>query len=186
MKSLFLFLLLIIPSGALAFETNQWEVRTAPIAFIARWFTFEGLYRPNPSWALGGSYVKYSGSTSGSMFWPSDRGYSAGLVGTYYFDPVMAESWYATARLHHEKFTSYGHNSEYDYEYKGNSLMAVGGFRVAFLGNFFAMSGLGVQLGLYDRVEIKTARGTNAVTYSTKPNMIRVLPYLEAKIGAEF
>ncbi len=164
---------------------RQFELRTAPIAFVARWLTLEALFRVNPHWAVGPSFVYYGDTSSGSMFWLSYQGRAVGIVATHYLRGAGIRGWYGTGRYHFESFTHRPHAKSEELHYKGHALLLSAGYRFVFLKNFFVMPGLGVKLGLYERTETNFSV-PSARTRNTKPNHFLALPYLEAKLGVEF
>lgn len=162
----------------------RWELRTAPIALIARWFTIEGLFHIDEQLAVGPSFVKYGSAPVGSMFWPSFRGRSIGLVGTYYFEP-RPNTWYATVRYFHENFTFYSHGRDNDeVQWRGNTVMGVAGYRRPLSQSIFMLAGVGLQLGKYEITEKKNKSGVALVTRD--PSKIRLRPYFELKVGVGF
>lgn len=163
----------------------RFELRTAPIAFIARWLTVEALYRVNDKWAVGPSFVYYGSGTSGSMFWLSYQGQALGMVATHYLRGVSQRGWYGSLRYHYEKYTYYPHAKSEEHYYKGHSLIATAGYRFLFLKNFFVMPGLGAKLSVYEHTETKFSIA-NVATRSTNPSRFQALPYIEAKLGMEF
>lgn len=175
------------PSQEIIEASKSWEVRTAPLALIARWYTLEALYRLNDEWALGPSYIKFGSTASADMFFPSYRGKALGFVGTHYFPSSSGQGLYGTVRYYFQDYTAYEHdNTSSEFHLKGHSLAFVGGYRLPFLKSFFFMPGIGIQLGKYEKTETKTDIITHAVTVTTDSNYLSVIPYLEAKVGVEF
>jgi len=163
----------------------RFELRTAPIAFIARWLTLEALYRLNDKWAVGPSFVYYGSGPTGSMFWLSYQGRALGLVATHYLRGVSQRGWYGSLRYHYEDYTYYPHAKSEEQYYKGHSLIAVAGYRFLFLKSFFVMPGLGAKLSLYEHTETKFGVA-NVATRTRTPSRFQALPYIEAKLGVEF
>lgn len=91
-------------------KLKQWEVRTAPIAYIARWITLDVSYRFNEQFAAGPAIVVYnSESTTGGMFSPTYKGTAFGAQAYYYFRSVMGPTWYIGSRFYKEDYRSYPH-----------------------------------------------------------------------------
>jgi hypothetical protein len=116
------------------------------------------------------------------MFIPSMRGYAVGFVTTYYFQATNVTGLYATGRYHFEDYNYYPHARRYEViENKGHMLHIIGGFKAVLRYGFFAMPGLGIQVGMHD---FKKSVGTTVT--DSKSNRLRAFPYLEFKLGLNF
>lgn len=172
---------------SMAADLKKFELRTAPLAFLARWITAEGLFRFNSQWAAGPSYVQYVDRSIGNMFWPSLKGFSAGFVVTHYLKELPLQGIYATLRYHYEDFRYISHGqSNIELRFKGHNLLLVGGVRLPIGEHFFLMPGLGIQAGYYHRLELKSDFLTRNIVVKNDPSSTQVRPYLEAKAGVEF
>ena len=173
------------PSAPNEPNINQWEIRTAPLAFLARWLTLESLYRLDDHWAIGASYVAYRATGGGGMFtpFPGLRGNSFGLVVTRYFHPLEESGLYGNLHLSKEDYTQYPNadGPRSLFHYKGHSLLLVAGYRMPFWQHFFILAGAGAKIGMYEKFE----RDFSGIE-TTNKNYFGVIGYLEAKLGIAF
>lgn len=178
-----------VPVAASKPPPPRFELRTAPLALIARWITLEGLYLlGGERWAVGPSLVFYESPAAGSMLWLSQRGRSIGAVATYYFKPVSEPGWYGTLRYLHDSYTYYPHNSRAGIRhesYQGHSLTMVAGYRFVLPWNAFLLMGGGAQGGLYERAETKEPT-PGAFTSSSSRGRFSLRLYVEGKAGLRF
>lgn len=100
-------------------EIHKWEIRTAPLAFLASWNTLDVSYRLNEHWAHGPALVHYNHAPIGGMFTPSLRGLAAGWSGTYYTKAVTRDTWYTSLHTYYEDYKLYPHASLIHYHRKG-------------------------------------------------------------------
>lgn len=73
-------------------DETRWDLRMAPVALIARWYTLDASYRITENWSMGPAAIIYSASSPGGMFFPSDKGYAIGWSGNHYFTSVRTNS----------------------------------------------------------------------------------------------
>jgi hypothetical protein len=90
-------------------EKRDWEFRTAPIAFIARWLTLDVSYRLTDQWATGPAAILYNADGPGGMVGPTYSGSAFGWNGNYYFSSAFSNTWYVSAHAYYESYKSYPH-----------------------------------------------------------------------------
>lgn len=159
---------------------RQWEVRTAPIAFLASWGTFDLSYRWNEKLALGPAAIIYnSNATQGSMFMPTYKGTAFGVQAYYYFRSVARNTWYLGSHLYKDSFRSYPHAFQ-GYEdregFKGNATL---GYQFK-TDRFNWMFGIGGEQRNYD----VTSYEENKSAVENSESFFGLL--LEFKAGFEF
>jgi hypothetical protein len=163
-------------------EILDYEVRTAPIALLARWATLDLSFSLNDQWAIGPSIIVYAAPKVGNMFVPAYNGYAAGLHAYGYLDSFSSDTWYWGNHLYYENFESYPHNFSGHYELKGFKFNSVAGYQVILNYNLNLLLGAGFETKNYDQVNIDESNGN---TPSFKNQSYTSL-YIEAKFGYKF
>jgi hypothetical protein len=159
---------------------KRWELRTAPIAFIAAWKTLDVAYRLTNHWSLGPSAISY-GCELGNMLGPCYNGDAVGLNLNYYFKSVEKDTWYISTHAYSEKFKSYPEGSLGYSDVYGSKLNSALGYQ--WKGKMIQiLLGLGFEIRNYNIDEKYTdpMLGNNK-SYSDSES----LPFIEFKIGIE-
>ncbi|MES2965326.1 MAG: hypothetical protein V4760_15685 [Bdellovibrionota bacterium] len=95
----------------------RWELRTAPAALLASWFTIDAGYRFGSKFSTGPALVSYS-AKRGNMFLPSFEGQALGWYANYYFRPATRSGWYSSVHAYQEDFVSHPHAARDDERFK--------------------------------------------------------------------
>lgn len=161
-------------------EHHLWEVRTAPIAMLASWYTLDVSYRTNKNFAFGPAAIIYnSNATQGSMLMPTYKGSALGGHVYYYFNSVYRSDWYLGARLYKESYRSYPHAflgyDEMD-GYKGNATI---GYQLK-TSEVNWMFGVGGEQREHDVITYEE----NKSPVTSKESFLGML--IEFKVGFEF
>lgn len=163
-----------------------WEVRTAPIAYLAKWYTVDIAYVFGEQFAMGPAAIFYNGDDLGNMITPTYNGAAYGLSAAYYFKPVHKNGTYISSHIYYDKYDNYPHGApkgDYD-KVEGIKANLVYGYRTH-LSVFSISMGLGAEYRDYDvSVGQKTYPG-DAVDRGDYGNRSGVIPYVEFKIGIE-
>lgn len=161
-------------------EILHWELRTAPVMFLAQWYTFDASYRFSNNLAIGPSLISYNGSDNASMFVPSYKGFAAGMNAIYYLRPTP-KTWYIGSHLYHETYKSRSHaRSGYD-DTTGLKLNGVFGFRWKY-NRFVMMLGAGGEVRA-QKVAHKKEDGYAAAPDSGEESQNLLLGHVEFKLG---
>lgn len=162
----------------------NWELRTAPIAFFAKWITLDVSYAVSDKFAFGPSAIFYSSPKGepGGMIAPAYNGYAAGVNAMYYFGSIMRRTWYSSAHLYYEDFTAYGHgirNGEFTEStgFKGNAAV---GYRWRW-SRITMLVGGGAEYRNHSENEVRL-EANNQVT-NMSGNTSDIVPFLEFKVG---
>lgn len=165
-------------------ESKQFEIRTAPIALIARWYTLDASYRPNPQWALGPSIVIYNHDGPGGILSPAYQGKSFGAHINYYFQSIDVNSFYLGSHFLYDDYRSFPHGSSGYRDHIGTSLQAVAGY----FGRYQSLTfhtGLGFEqeMGSYEDVAYNSLTSDYEMT-TGNDTFFKLL--IEFKLGYEF
>lgn len=170
------------PPTSNAKSVSSWEIRTAPLAFLARWLTLDLSYRPTNHWAFGPSFISYQASRPGGFLAPSYRGLATGFNLNYYFDSVHTETWYLSSHVYYENFESYPHAySGYIKRsgYKANSAIGYQGK----WSQVSVLTGVGIEYLSHSREDINDTVNPQTSTFS---NENRSRAFFEFKMGYSF
>lgn len=193
----FLFILLFSIPPAVARPTASaarkiaypsWEVRTAPIALLARWLTLDVAYRFSEHFATGPAIVLYEApiQAGGNMLMPTYRGSAWGWQANYYFKPITERSnGYVGGRIYSETYKSYPHDmSEGGYDDVSGTRADV--FIGALLRSspFIFMGGVGFEFFDHKFAEHRTLLGVDQPVTHDSESDTRLM--LEFKAGIEF
>ncbi len=181
------FLSILLSAFHAAADTpEKLEIRVAPLALLARWYTLETAYKISKTFDLGINYTHFGARVeyrTGNMFFPTLSGDSYGLNLNYYFFQVpTGSSAYASMKLNREVFQSIGHASPSIYSYDGMSATLLGGRRFSLAE---LIPGLGILLGggakfyIYDQKESKNTLGVISKDHGRRQG---ALPIVEAKL----
>ncbi len=186
MKSILIILILTLQTLAASASTTQtpplktkFEIRTAPIAFLAQWLTIDLTYFVSEKWALGPSYVGYENrSQHGGMLSPTYLGTAIGAH-FIYADSFFKDSYYAGGHIYSENYRSRPHAFLGYYDNQGSRANVVVGHR--WVNEIFSsMLGFGFE---------NKSTSSNRVPESgnvTKEEAHDTLLHIEFKIGLLF
>lgn len=165
-------------------EHKLWEVRGAPLALLAQWYSFDLSYRLNPKWSTGPSGIRYAASSNGNMLLPSMNGYAVGWNLNYYVNGVDQSSWYFGGYLFYEDYNRYPHSSSPPQKITGSRADYIMGYRI-YHAPFALLLGAGFQFS--------SQRQRRIYADSAGPNLDKgdtllqiSFPRLEVKLGIEF
>jgi len=164
-------------------EEARWDLRTAPVALVARWYTLDAFYRITKNWSTGPAAIVYAASSPGGMFFPNYKGYAVGWGGNHYFTSVRTDGWYASLHAYYESYESYPHGSmsiEKRDGFKANSAL---GYRWRINNGFDLLTGLGVENDTHSVIERREGPLLNNLAQETRSNRSTWLPFIEIKIG---
>jgi hypothetical protein len=164
-------------------EMPRWEFRTAPVAYLARWYTLDVSYRISEKWATGPAGIIYGSPEIGHMFAPSYKGYAAGWNANYYFNTVLKSGWYLSMHSFYEKYSSYPHAYLGHKEIDGFRANAVAGYQWRWSA-FNLMAGLGGEYNNHNVVDKPDAIGSKQPNVSSF-NGTSTLLHIELKIGVQ-
>ena len=161
-KLIFIILVLVSQVSLAAISRPQWEVRTAPIAFIARWLTLDLSYIANENWAFGPSYIRYANESEyGNMLAPT---YNGNAVGAHvlWAENFTDDAIYLGGHYYVEDYRSRPEGFlGYD-DYTGSKLSAVIGKRSFFAKSFSVMGGIGYEFYNHEKTSVRSS-GTSTV-----------------------
>jgi hypothetical protein len=164
-------------------EIPRWELKTAPVALWAGWYTLDVSYRISKNWTTGPAVVEYRGSEGGNMFAPSYRGYAVGWNANYYLKSVMENGWYLSSHSYYEKYSSFPHG------YRGHE--ELNGYRVNLVAGYHwlardvnLMAGFGSEYRSHNVID-KTRAAVEDETQVRTFHENRSLPHIEFKIGIQ-
>lgn len=165
---------------------RTWELRTAPIALLARWYTLDVAYRFTENFATGPAVVLYDAlGDRGGMLAPTYKGYAFGWQGNFYLNSILTDTWYFGLRAYYESYRSYLHGVlGYD-ERNGVRTNAFFGYQWKW-SRVTLMSGLGVEYLDRDVVrqrELGDALGVIQSAGSSRQSLFE--PMIEVKMGFE-
>lgn len=157
----------------------RYELRTAPVALLARWQTLDASYRINRHWATGPALVAYNSEGRGGMLAPSFKGLAIGWHVTHYFLSVARHGWYSGLHAYHEDYESRGHGDDGYEKLEGLRTNLVLGHHWRW-NRVNLMVGAGPELKNYKVA--KYDRGNSTPTISHESNLG---PTVELKLGLE-
>lgn len=162
----------------------EWEVRTAPVAFFAKWLTLDFSYLPNSNWAFGPSLIRYgSEETLGGMLAPTYNGwaYGAHIILAH---SLTENSPYISSHAYLENYTSYPHAFSGQKDKSGSKINLDVGYRLVwsnqYLSNLTMMFGIGIEKSNHS-VEEKPTNGVQSA-YNEYSSVI----HFEFKAGYMF
>lgn len=166
-------------------ENNMrlWEIRTAPVAMLASWYTLDVSYRISENFATGPAVVIYNAPEVGNAHLPTYKGGAWGWHANYYFDSVVRNTWYLGARAYYESFRSYPHARRGYEDVRGVRSAAFLGFQWKW-SRLNLMTGVGMEYRGSD-VKDYTRSGVNLEGAPTKSRESELLPMIEIKLGLE-
>ena len=181
----YLVAVLILLSSPFSFskEILNYEIRTAPVALIARWVTLDFSFNINNQWALGPSIGLYATPKIGNMFTPSYNGSAVGAHAYYYFNSFSDDSWYFGNHAYYENYESYPHAFNGHYELKGFKFNSKAGYQLVIMSGFSFLLGLGAEYRNYDQKNIDDSNGVNTPKFK---DYQPVVGFIEAKVGYKF
>ena len=171
-------------------SVKNWAVKTAPVAYIAKWVTVDVTRKLTSKLSMGPSLIYYGNESSiGNMFLPTYRGYAAGYNMNYFFKGLHQTGWYMSHHSYYEDYKDYPHNSDFTFSNEGWRADLIGGWNHKFPKYpVFIQSGLGLQYQSYDQTERQNSRKRNQArgipNREVKENGFS--PTLESKVGVHF
>ncbi len=177
------FPLLFFSSISFSKEILDYEIRTAPIALIARWGTLDFSFNVNNQWAIGPSVIIYAAPKIGNMFAPSYSGTAIGGHAYYYFNSFSGTGWYWGTHIYYESYESYPHNFNGHYEFKGFKFNTKIGYQIMASSRINLLLGAGAEARNYDQKNIDDSSGVNVPKFK---DYQAVIPFVEAKLGYKF
>ncbi len=98
---------------------RRWDLKTAPIAFLARWLTFDLGYYLTSKWSVGPSTILFLSEKPGGMLAPSYKGYAWGIDSVYLFSSVHQNGFNQSVHAYYDNFESYPHAARSYYKNEG-------------------------------------------------------------------
>lgn len=158
---------------------DRWELRTAPLAMLARWFSLELSYRANEHWSVGPSLISYSAKGPyGNMLMPTWDGYATGAHLYYFGRSAMTNSVYLGVRGLYESYVSYPHAALFSEAVSGVKAQGAVGYQKR-----WSSVGLLVGLGAEQRFH-RVVRSKESALRSYDEN--ESFPFFEFKLGLQF
>lgn len=161
---------------------HSWEIRTAPIALLARWLTIDLSYRPTEHWAFGPSLISYNARRPGGFLGPNYRGLALGFNLNYYFSSAHTSSGYISSHAYHENYESYPHAQPGYLKRSGYKTNMALGYQIK-SSEISMLTGLGFEYLNYQQDEIDDSVSP---TTSVSSPASRWLPFIEFKLGYSF
>ncbi|MGE4133946.1 MAG: hypothetical protein AB7F86_20080 [Bdellovibrionales bacterium] len=164
---------------------NKWELRTAPIAMLASWYTLDVSFHLTPYFSMGPAVVLYNDrSEHGGMLAPTYHGHALGWHGYYYFRSHARHGMYLGLRSYYESYRSRQHGLSGQYEDRdGFRTDLFTGYRMRW-SRFTMMAGGGLEIATHSVVEREDALGSRPASRKTY-NETRSGPMIEFKLGLE-
>ena len=172
-------LLLLFSCNILAQNT---EARIAPLALLARWFSFDLSLNTSKHWSYGPSGIYYGAPRSGNMFIPSYNGFALGGHVYYYYHGFDLNSWYWGVHAFYERFESYPHAFNGHYELNGTKVNTKVGYRILSSSSLSFLFGLGLETRNYSQDNIANS-SLSSPDFSDQSGLF---PFLEAKMAYRF
>jgi hypothetical protein len=172
----------LIQTTAFAKNSLKYEVRTAPIALIARWATLDFTIKINDRWVIGPSTIIYAAPKIGNMLSPAYSGFAVGGHAYGYLKSFSENGWYWGNHLYYENYESYPHAFEGHYELSGLKFNTKLGYQFLLKSKFTFLFGAGAEVRQYDQNNISEHTG-GAPSFKTQSG---TYPFVEAKIGYKF
>jgi len=161
-------------------ELRRLELRTAPLALLASWYTLDASYRFTEHFALGPAVVFYnSRAEHGNMLAPTYKGTAYGLHANYYFRSVEVSGFYTGLHAYQEDYRSYPHGLSGHEDRNGYRVNLTAGYQ-ARMNRVSLLMGLGVEVRSHKVVETRT--------YDSAPkeySETHRIPTVEIKLGFE-
>ena len=167
----------------------SWEIRTAPIALFAAWYTVDVAYRITDQFATGPAFVSYGCDGPGGMLAPCFKGSAYGWQANYYAKSLAARRGvYVGTRAYYEDYVASPHGSLY-------SKVDAKGFRGNVMAGLFAPAFLGMlwHFGIGWEMRDQQVTRYSSDQLSERPKEPRTSgrenhsgPMLEAKLGIQF
>lgn len=160
---------------------RNWEIRTAPIALFASWFTVDLSYRATEHFATGPAGVTFNCGGRGGMLAPCWKGTALGWQANYYFDSVASKGPYISGHAYYDSFKAFSHSvlKGHD-ELQGTRINAMFGYMFQAPVNFVWHLGIGMEVRNYH----VTKFDENGAETTKRENGQH--PMLEAKLGYQF
>ncbi len=144
----------------------QWELTTAPLEFIAKWYPLDVAYRLSQKISIGPAFVFYNDSgESENITGFQLQGYGLGLNANYYFQSASKSSWYLSGHLYYESFKQYGSSSRAN-DVVYNEMRGVRGHSTA--GYQWRISSFALLLGAGIEVRDHASIKTNVISSTSK------------------
>ncbi len=164
-------MLVLFSNASVAYE---WDVRTAPIPVLVRWYTLDVAYRLSARHSTGPAIILYDNHSRGGMLGPSYKGQALGWQGTYYFKSIEESSWYTDFHIYYEKYRSLPHGTANGFrDYDGSKIDIALGYSSR-IQRFNVMTGMGVELQSH---KVTTDED------SSPANNSDLFPWIEFKLG---
>ena len=180
MAKLIIIFLLLCSQPSFSAETAKWEIRTAPVAFLASWLTLDLSYFLNEHWAFGPSYIDYANKSNiGNMFLPTLNGTAFGAH-LLWAESFFADSIYAGLHFYNEKYDSYVEAFTGHYEISGTRYTAIVGKR--WLNGYNTSSMLGIGWGGRNYNKLKIPNSGPAISSTDDGGFLEI----EFKLGYYF
>lgn len=162
----------------------DFEIRTAPVAVLAKWWTFDFSFAVNPNWAVGPSAILYSSPRNGGMLAPSYDGYAIGGHVYHYMNSFSDNGWYWGNHFYYETYDSFPHNAQGTYyELKGFKLNSKFGYQTMSLWAVNLLTGFGFEFRSYADQKLRDPENSGSTSMSDQS---KTLPYIEIKMGYKF
>lgn len=182
-----------VSKKTVADEQSYWEVRTAPVAMFARWFSLDLAYRfGSGHFSTGPSAISYAAEGPyGNMFLPTYNGHAFGWHATYYFKPTTLNTWYLRGHAFSEEYKNYPHGGSVYEERKGTDATLVVGYSSGM--NWWKTVSLSAGLGAkYINHHVVPRANGEAGFYDLRPEQLeeydesQTMMYTEIKLGIAF
>lgn len=160
---------------------SRLELRTAPVALFAQWYTLDVAYSPNSSkWSTGPSAILFNCDGPAGSFTPCYKGYALGWNANYYITSALDNSWYLSGHILSESFEKRRHAEITVDEMKGWRANVAAGYQWR-INSLSILTGIGGEMSRQDVVR----RGQKDVEPKEFDLGPTTRPYVEFKIGME-
>ena len=179
-KLIFIILVLVSKVSYSAAALPHFEVRTAPIAYLWQWYTFDFSYLINSNWAAGPSYIDYGNKSEyGNMFLPVFNGKALGAHAIW-SESFVVDAYYASLHYYNEDYTSHGEGFSGHYDNTGTKANVDIGKRWIPYPNVSGMVGVGYEI--YSHTQKKVSDFAPPVTTEKSSGFL----HIEFKLGYFF
>jgi hypothetical protein len=170
---------------AVAEAHKNFELRIAPAAILASWYTIDGNYIFNDQFMFGPSITSYSNRNRGGMFLPTYFGTALGLSSVFCFRNIAKSSGYLSAHAYTEKYESRPHAYLGYVEAQGTRANIDLGYRWITRTKFNIMLGGGYEFIDQDREDFPESGITPSSPHVGKYHESNSYPHIEFKIGID-
>lgn len=172
------------PSRLYEKNLKRFEIRTAPLAFLAKWLTLDTSYRLNDSFSTGPAVVIYAAGGPGGMLAPSFKGYAAGWSANYYINGAQEDTVYVGTHAYYESYDSYPHAFLGYYSRSGLRANITLGYQWRISSWMNMQAGAGLEARQH-HVTAYPENASSSTAYGSESDDNTSGPVLEFKVGFE-